>query len=158
MTTASDILSTPYPSYHRPLEIAQKWTRSGNPQERSEAVTLLRGLSDKYPHALAIGQELVLALLESNQLPEAQQLLEKLQTRFKSLDEETLCRLGRLSKEFADRQAADLLAARQRTEQLVRDAQRQLAQDAEILKRELAASSDALAAQIADSILRRNAA
>ena len=61
-------------------------------------------------------------------------------------------------RQLADRQAGELLAARQRTEQLVREAQQQLAQDAEILKRELASGSDALANQIADSILRGRAA
>jgi F0F1-type ATP synthase membrane subunit b/b' len=61
-------------------------------------------------------------------------------------------------REVADRQAAQLLAARQRTEELVRAAQRQLALDAEVLKRELATGSDALAGQIADSILRGRAA
>jgi F-type H+-transporting ATPase subunit b len=61
-------------------------------------------------------------------------------------------------RELADRQAAQLLAARQRTEGLVREAQRQLALDAEVLKRELAAGTDALATEIADSILRGRAA
>ena len=61
-------------------------------------------------------------------------------------------------RQLADRQDAELLASRQRADQLVRDAQRQLAQDAEILKQELAAESDALANQIADSILRGRAA
>jgi F-type H+-transporting ATPase subunit b len=61
-------------------------------------------------------------------------------------------------RQLADRQAGELLAARQRTEQLVREAQRQLAQETEILKQELAATSDALANQIADSILRGRAA
>jgi len=61
-------------------------------------------------------------------------------------------------RELAERQAAELLAARQNAEKLVRDAQRQLSLDAEILKRELAATSDSLAGQIADSILRGNAA
>ena len=61
-------------------------------------------------------------------------------------------------RELADHQAAELLAARQRSEQLVRGAQEQLAKDAEALKRELAAAGDALANQNADSILRRNAA
>lgn len=61
-------------------------------------------------------------------------------------------------RQLAERQAAELLAARQRVEQSVRQAQRQLAEDAEILKRELAAGSDALAGQIAESILRGNAA
>jgi F-type H+-transporting ATPase subunit b len=61
-------------------------------------------------------------------------------------------------RQLAEHQAAELLAARQRTEQLVREAQQRLAQDAEILKRELAAGSDALATQIADSILLGRAA
>lgn len=61
-------------------------------------------------------------------------------------------------RQLADRQAAELLAARQHAEELVRDAQRQLAADADVLKRELAAGSDALAGQIADSILRGRAA
>jgi F-type H+-transporting ATPase subunit b len=61
-------------------------------------------------------------------------------------------------RQLADRQAAELLAARQHAEELVREAQRQLAADAEVLKRELAAGSDALANEIADSILRGRAA
>ena len=61
-------------------------------------------------------------------------------------------------RQLAEHHDGELLAARQHTEQLVREAQRQLAQDAEILKRELAAASDALANQIADSILRGRAA
>jgi F-type H+-transporting ATPase subunit b len=61
-------------------------------------------------------------------------------------------------RQLADRQAAELLTARQHAEGLVREAQRQLAADAEVLKRELASGSDALAGQIADSILRGRAA
>ncbi|MGB7759378.1 MAG: ATP synthase F0 subunit B [Bryobacteraceae bacterium] len=61
-------------------------------------------------------------------------------------------------RQLADRQDAQLLAARQRADELVKEAQRQLAADAETLKRELAAGSDALANQIADSILRGRAA
>ncbi len=61
-------------------------------------------------------------------------------------------------RQLSEHHAAELLAARQRAEQLVREAQRQLAQDGEVLKQELAAGSDSLAGQIADSILRRSAA
>lgn len=61
-------------------------------------------------------------------------------------------------RQLAEHQAAEFRASRQRTEELVREAQRQLAQDAEILKQELAAGSEALANQIADSILRGRAA
>ncbi|HEY1218580.1 MAG: ATP synthase F0 subunit B [Bryobacteraceae bacterium] len=64
----------------------------------------------------------------------------------------------RAHRQLADRQGAELLAARRRAEQLVREAQRQLAQDAETLQRELVRGSDALADQIADSILRGRAA
>lgn len=61
-------------------------------------------------------------------------------------------------RQLAERQDAALLVARQHTEQLVREAQQRLSQEAETLKRELAAGSDALADQIADSILRGRAA
>jgi len=61
-------------------------------------------------------------------------------------------------RQLAEHQATELLAARQRAEQLIREAQQQLARDAETLKRELAAASDLLANQIADSILRGRAA
>jgi len=61
-------------------------------------------------------------------------------------------------RQLADRHATDLLAARQHADELVREAQRQLSSDVEALKRELAAGSDALANQIADSILIGRAA
>ncbi len=61
-------------------------------------------------------------------------------------------------RKLAEQMAAELHASRQRAEQLVREAQRQLAQDAESLKRELAAGSDSLADQIANSLLRGSAA
>lgn len=61
-------------------------------------------------------------------------------------------------RQLAEHHDGELLAARQHTEQLVREAERQLGHDAEILKQELAAASDALANQIADSILRGRAA
>jgi len=61
-------------------------------------------------------------------------------------------------RELDGRQDAQLLAARQRTEQQVREAQQRLAKEAESLKGDLAAASDALANQIADSILKRSAA
>jgi hypothetical protein len=68
------------------------------------------------------------------------------------------------AQEQAHRQLAEHQAGRAsggpaaHRSKLVREAQRQLARDAEILKRELAAGSDALANQIADSILRGRAA
>jgi len=61
-------------------------------------------------------------------------------------------------RELASRQDAELLAARQRNEQRVRAAQERLSQETESLKRELATTSDMLANQIADAILKRSAA
>ena len=68
LTTSSHavdrILQTPFPSYHRPLELARALSRSGVEQDRIDAVGLLDGLSRRYPHAPAFGQELPLALIE----------------------------------------------------------------------------------------------
>ena len=46
-----------FPSYHRPLELARALNRSGEEAKRTEALTLLEGLRQRYPHVLAIGQE-----------------------------------------------------------------------------------------------------
>lgn len=90
-------------SYHRLLRIAQKWIRAGNDAEKREAVALLNELRRAYPHALAIGQELGLALMECGRHDEAEQVLHELEGQFPNLDEETLCRAGRLYKEYGDR-------------------------------------------------------
>jgi hypothetical protein len=96
------ILKTPFPSYHRPLELARTFTRSGNEDDRRKAVTLLEGLRQRYPHVLAIGQELVLALEECHDPDRAEQLLNTLEKSFLNLDEEFLCRWGRLFKDRGD--------------------------------------------------------
>src|SRR5947209_6177319 len=57
---AADVMRRRYPSYHRPYEIARAWLREGGPR-RADALELLTALRDRYPHALAIGHELVLA-------------------------------------------------------------------------------------------------
>jgi F-type H+-transporting ATPase subunit b len=61
-------------------------------------------------------------------------------------------------KEFQERAAAEIAAARSRSDAAVREAKRQLAEEVEAAKASLANDSDALAAQIAESILRRRAA
>jgi tetratricopeptide (TPR) repeat protein len=103
MNEAQRILHRPYPSYHPPLQAAKKWVRSGKNEQQREAVELLLHLRKRYPHVLAIGHELALALLESGQINEADRLLGELEAQFPNLDEETLCRLGRCSKELGDR-------------------------------------------------------
>jgi tetratricopeptide (TPR) repeat protein len=113
MSEAQQILKTPSVSYHQPLETAKQWARSGEDDKKTEAVALLRGLRAKYPHVLAVGHELALALLESNQPEEAGQVLGELEAQFPNLDEETRCRLGRCCKDLGDRslQAEDLHTA-----------------------------------------------
>jgi hypothetical protein len=96
------ILKTPFPSYHKPLELARSLTRSGNEQDRHKAVALLDGLRQRYPHVLAIGQELVLALEECHEPDRAEQMLKTLEKSFLNLDEEFLCRWGRLFKDRGD--------------------------------------------------------
>ena len=61
-------------------------------------------------------------------------------------------------KALQEREAAALATARQAAEGTVKQARELLAADVEAAKKSLAADSDALANQIADSILRRSAA
>jgi tetratricopeptide (TPR) repeat protein len=96
------ILKTPFPSYHKPLELARSLTRSGNEDDRRKAVALLDGLRQRYPHVLAIGQELVLALEECHEPDQAERTLKALEKSFLNLDEEFLCRWGRLFKDRGD--------------------------------------------------------
>jgi len=63
-----------------------------------------------------------------------------------------------LHKQLQERQAADLATARQRAEEGVKQAQALLAQDVASAKDGLAAESETLANQIAESVLRRSAA
>jgi len=96
------ILNTPFPSYHKALERARELTRSGDPAEKRKAVELLEGLSQRYPHVLAIGQEQVLALEECGEQDRAERALRTLEKLFLNLDEELLCRWGRLFKDRGD--------------------------------------------------------
>jgi F-type H+-transporting ATPase subunit b len=61
-------------------------------------------------------------------------------------------------KRLQEAEMAELTAARQRAEAAVHDARTQLASDVEAAKAGLARDSERLADQIAESILRRNAA
>jgi len=108
------VLRRPYPSYHKPLEIARGWLRDGTHQ--SDALELLTMLRSKYAHVLAIGNELVLALLENDRHAEAMAELGRLDRQFQEVDEETRCRWGSLYKREGDRawKDGDLVTAENR--------------------------------------------
>jgi len=63
-----------------------------------------------------------------------------------------------LHRQLQEEQAAQVQAARAQAEAAVRDAKAQLAAEVEQAKRDLAADSDALATQIAETILKRGVA
>jgi F-type H+-transporting ATPase subunit b len=63
-----------------------------------------------------------------------------------------------LHKQLQEREAAEVLSARQRADAAIQQAKGELAKDVEAAKASLAADSDALADQIVESILRRSAA
>ncbi len=101
------------PSYHRALKQAQEWVRAGG-DRLSEAINLLLTLRRNYGHVQAIGQELVLALLQAGRQREAIEQLDGLEHQFsRELDEETLSRRGRCYKDAADESLAanDLIDA-----------------------------------------------
>jgi tetratricopeptide (TPR) repeat protein len=100
--TVEQILKTPFPSYHKPLELARVWNRSGHEEERRKAKALLVGLLARYPYVLAIGQEYALALEEALEPDRAEEVLKSLEKTFSNLDEELLCRWGRLFKDRGD--------------------------------------------------------
>jgi hypothetical protein len=95
-------LRVPSPSYHKLLAIARAASRSGVKERCRWAVDVLEGLMRRYPHALPIGQELVLALLECNDEERAEMVLGQLDRTFRNVDVETLCRWGRLFKDRGD--------------------------------------------------------
>jgi F-type H+-transporting ATPase subunit b len=66
--------------------------------------------------------------------------------------------LEQFHKQLAEKYSAQLVEARQRAEATVKDAKAQLAADTEAAKSTLHSESEALANQIAESVLRRSAA
>jgi hypothetical protein len=114
MTLAADVLRRPYPSYHKPLEIARAWLRDGT--HGGDALDLLTSLRAKYAHVLSVGNELVLALLENNRHAEAVAELGRLDRQFQEVDEETRCRWGSLYKREGDHgwKEGDLVTAESR--------------------------------------------
>jgi hypothetical protein len=101
-TEVDALVMAPSPSYHKLLAVARAASRSGVSEKCLWSVTVLKGLRERYPHVLAIGQELVLALLECKDEEEAEVVLGRLDRSFTNVDEETLCRWGRLFKDQGD--------------------------------------------------------
>ncbi len=64
----------------------------------------------------------------------------------------------KLYKELQERQAAEVAMAREQADKSIREARESLARDAAAAQATLAQQSDLLAAQIADSLLRRSTA
>lgn len=103
MDTAAEVLSLQYVSYWAPLAKARKWARSGEDALKREAIALLQALRQRYPHALEIGQELALTLLECSMDADARRVLQDLDAMCNNPNEEILCRWGRLYKDNGDR-------------------------------------------------------
>lgn len=82
------------------MALAGELGRSGRADSRAQAITLLKALAERYPYALAIRQELVFVMMEANE--DVELILHRLEREFANLDEETLCRWGRLFKEKGD--------------------------------------------------------
>jgi hypothetical protein len=104
MSTLSvkNLLNVPTPSYHPLLNLARARGRAGKSEDRTFAIELLDGLRQRYGHVLAIGQELVFELMEDKQHDRAQAVLTDLERSFPNLEEEILCRWGRLFKDRGD--------------------------------------------------------
>jgi hypothetical protein len=100
---ARQILAIRLPSYHKQLDLAKQLARSQQTEQLQAGILVLEELHDRFPQVLLIGQELVLAYMEGGLPPKAEHLLFKLEQRFQNLDEETLCRWGRLFKDQGDR-------------------------------------------------------
>jgi len=96
------LLKIPSPSYHKLLALASAASRSGANEDCRWSIALLEGLLKRYPHVLAIGQELVLDQLQCGEKEQAEAALGQLDRSFTNLDEETQCRWGRLFKEQGD--------------------------------------------------------
>lgn len=91
-----------YPSFEVPLRAVRPWVR-GDDAAAKAAIEVLRHLRGRYPFAIQVGDELVLGLLQVGDVEAARAELRLLEHEFKGqFDEETLCRFGRLHRDFGD--------------------------------------------------------
>src|SRR5436190_1503561 len=102
------ILSRRYPSYEEPLKRAWSWNREATADSLNKAGQLLKILKDRYPHVLQIRYEFALNLVKRNRREDAHEELQKSAADFKgSLDEDTLCLMGRIYKDWGDQQLTE---------------------------------------------------
>ncbi len=91
-----------HPSHHQEFdEIRGTWRRQIDRPTLEAALDRLKSLADEFPYVLAIGHEIVLVLEKLGRIDEAITQLKNLERQFKKLDEETLCRWGKLFKKQA---------------------------------------------------------
>ncbi len=100
---ADRIIDTPYPSIDRPIQEVHPWIMTGNEQARRAALKVLRHLRSEHSHSIRVCQELVLAILEVEGVPEARDELTRMEKEFPEADEETLCRFGRVHRILGER-------------------------------------------------------
>ncbi len=99
---AQSVLKTRFISYATPLALARRWSQSGDPPERKEALVLLEGLFTRFPHSIEIGQQLALSQIEAGKESEAMGVLAKLQLLCRNKNEEVLSRCGRVYRDRGD--------------------------------------------------------
>lgn len=113
--TADEVLSIGPITHELPLVMARRWIRSGDAALRKEAEKLLLMLTDAFPLAMEIPQELCVAYLERGAMEETRLTLERIGPLMRSGNEEILSRWGRLFKNAGDRALIDeQLAAAER--------------------------------------------
>ena len=99
---AETVLKRRFISYCTPLKIARDWGRDNGAEYREQALILLEGLFEQYPHAIEIAEELALSYLEGNDDVRAQAVLDEIQLLSRSPHEEVLARRGRIFRDKAD--------------------------------------------------------
>lgn len=95
----------PYPSYRVPLAHAHRaWKGRRSAHSLEQALALMETTSRLFEHAVPLHLEHVLLLAEAGRYREALRMLGPLEDICMVFrDEETLCRVGRMCKELADR-------------------------------------------------------
>jgi tetratricopeptide (TPR) repeat protein len=93
----------PFVSYATPLELAKRWSHSGEQSVQVQALELLKGLFARFPHSIEIGQQLALTYLETGAESEAKSVLDELQLLCRNPNEEVLSRCGRVYRDRGDR-------------------------------------------------------
>ena len=101
--SVDQILKTPFPSYHQPLELARALNRSGDEAKRTHGISAAGGpaqaVSPRARHRPGIRPR---AHRKRPSTTGPSSPCKALENTFANLDEETLCRWGRLFKDRGD--------------------------------------------------------